>query len=91
MSYCTPSGFRTLASNYIGLSDHCLFKEIEELLVEAMVTPAEVAEQLLKKEEANEALEGVTDFLKEKKRESERNKARELKKEEDIGERPTEI
>ncbi|XP_021908293.1 protein HYPER-SENSITIVITY-RELATED 4, partial [Carica papaya] len=30
MSYCNPCGFRTLASNYLGVKDHPLFHEIEE-------------------------------------------------------------
>ncbi|CAN4124170.1 unnamed protein product [Withania somnifera] len=34
MSYCTPSGFKILASNYLGLKNHCKFVEIEELITE---------------------------------------------------------
>nr|XP_016454043.1 PREDICTED: protein HYPER-SENSITIVITY-RELATED 4-like [Nicotiana tabacum] len=48
MSYCTPCGFRLLAANYLGITENKLFKIIEELIETAMVTPAEVAEQLLK-------------------------------------------
>ncbi|MFS7957656.1 putative ATPase, AAA-type, core, P-loop containing nucleoside triphosphate hydrolase [Helianthus anomalus] len=48
MSYCTPSGFRMLASNYLTITEHHYFEEIENLLSEVEVTPAEVAEQLLK-------------------------------------------
>ncbi|XVF01079.1 hypothetical protein REPUB_Repub04eG0056500 [Reevesia pubescens] len=32
MSYCNPCGFKMLASNYIGIPEHRLFVEIEELL-----------------------------------------------------------
>lgn len=42
-SYCTPSGFNILASNYLGLDNHFKFGEIEELLTAVNVTPAEIA------------------------------------------------
>ncbi|PIA48329.1 hypothetical protein AQUCO_01400733v1, partial [Aquilegia coerulea] len=32
MSFCTPSGFRLLAYNYLMVSDHPIFREIEQLL-----------------------------------------------------------
>lgn len=32
MSYCTPCGFKLLASNYLGVEDHELFGKIEELV-----------------------------------------------------------
>ncbi|KAH0701664.1 hypothetical protein KY285_015942 [Solanum tuberosum] len=51
MAYCTPCGFKLLAANYLGIKDHKFFKEIEELIDIANVTPAEVAEQLLKEHE----------------------------------------
>ncbi|KAM0022248.1 putative ATPase, AAA-type, core, P-loop containing nucleoside triphosphate hydrolase [Helianthus debilis subsp. tardiflorus] len=35
MSYCTVSGFRLLASNYLGIVQHNLFEEIEDLIGEA--------------------------------------------------------
>ncbi|KAI9170279.1 hypothetical protein LWI28_025481 [Acer negundo] len=31
MTYCTPSGFRTLVSNYLGINNHDLFPEIDEV------------------------------------------------------------
>ncbi|CDP01981.1 unnamed protein product [Coffea canephora] len=71
MSYCTPSGFRILAANYLEIKDHCLFKEIEELIAATEVTPAEVAEQLLKNDEADVILEGLIDFLHVKRKEKE--------------------
>ncbi|KAL6350006.1 hypothetical protein AAG906_003935 [Vitis piasezkii] len=63
MSYCTPYGFKTLASNYLGVSNHRLFTEIERLITEVEVTPAEIAEELMKSEEADVALEGLIEFL----------------------------
>ncbi|KAL8129384.1 LOW QUALITY PROTEIN: hypothetical protein V2J09_018539 [Rumex salicifolius] len=73
MSYCTPCGFKMLASNYLGVTNHLLFSQIEDLISEARVTPAEVAEQLLKKEDVGAALKGLLEFLKAKKEESSEN------------------
>ncbi|KAH7853110.1 hypothetical protein Vadar_033385 [Vaccinium darrowii] len=67
MSYCTPCGFRMLAENYLQISEHPLFSEIERLIQVKQVTPAEVGEQLLKNEEAEVALEGLIEFLEVKK------------------------
>ncbi|XP_019182198.1 PREDICTED: AAA-ATPase At3g50940-like [Ipomoea nil] len=68
MSYCTPTGFRVLASNYHGLKDHCSFIQIDKLLEEVEVTPAEIAEELMKSEEADVALEGLIKFMQKKKK-----------------------
>ncbi|CAN4116780.1 unnamed protein product [Withania somnifera] len=71
MAYCTPCGFKLLASNYLGIKDHKLFKEIEELIDIANVTPAEVAEQLLKEDEVEDSLKGLINFLHKKIKEKE--------------------
>lgn len=71
MSYCSPSGFRLLAANYLGIKDHLLFGEIEEQIDMTKVTPAEVAEQLIKSDEPGIALQGLIEFLKVKKKENE--------------------
>ncbi|XP_057494731.1 AAA-ATPase At3g50940-like [Actinidia eriantha] len=83
MSFCTPCGFKTLAANYLGLNNHSLFSEIEDLLGKTMVTPAEVGEQLLKSEEPENALRRLVEFLLEKQRETEEMEARKLKQVED--------
>ncbi len=68
MSYCTPPGFRTLASNYLGIrGHHRLFSEIEGLLSDAKVTPAQVAEEMMKSEDADVGLDGLVKLLKRKK------------------------
>ncbi|KAK1576675.1 hypothetical protein Q3G72_015696 [Acer saccharum] len=70
MSYLTPDGFRILASNYLNIKSHPMFPEIEQLIKETEVTPAEVAEELMKSEEDGDAaLKGVVDFLGRKKKE----------------------
>ncbi|XP_059670817.1 AAA-ATPase At2g18193-like [Cornus florida] len=67
MSYCTIQGFKLLASNYLGINDqHRLFGEIENLIENVEVTPAEVAEELMKSEDTDAALGGVVTFLKHK-------------------------
>ncbi|KAL1810158.1 hypothetical protein DCAR_0729829 [Daucus carota subsp. sativus] len=76
MSYCTPCGFRLLASNYLGVKDHKLFEEIEELIRTIEVTPAEVAEQLLKSDEPDVSLAGLISFLHAKRKENEEAKAK---------------
>ncbi|KAL6227121.1 hypothetical protein ACLB2K_001080 [Fragaria x ananassa] len=70
MSYCTYHGFQLLASNYLDIQNHHhLYDEIEGLLKETEVTPAQVAEELMKSEEVDVALEGLVKLLKRKKME----------------------
>lgn len=71
MSYCTPCGFKFLAANYLGIKDHVLFEEIEELIKTAEVTPAEVAEQLMRSDELETVLKELIEFLVDKKKEKE--------------------
>ncbi|KAK7250895.1 hypothetical protein RIF29_33652 [Crotalaria pallida] len=67
MSYCTPCGFRQLASTYLGIKEHPLFEEIEEVIQKAQVTPAEVAEQLMKSSNTETTLKELVEFLEYKK------------------------
>jgi chaperone BCS1 len=67
MGYCGWEAFKTLAENYFLVDDHPLFPEIQELLTEVEVTPAAVAEMLLRSEDVDVALRGLTEFLQEKK------------------------
>ncbi|XP_049382525.1 AAA-ATPase At3g50940-like [Solanum stenotomum] len=78
LSYCTPSGFRLLAANYLETREHKLFKQIEELIETAMVTPAEVAEQLLKEDEVDVSLNGLISFLHVKIKEKEDAKSKKV-------------
>lgn len=79
MSYCSPCGFKILAANYLGIKDHVLFEEIEELIRTIEVTPAEVAEQLMKSNELETVLNELIEFLLEKKKENEEAKAKNSK------------
>ncbi|PPR88094.1 hypothetical protein GOBAR_AA32598 [Gossypium barbadense] len=68
MSYCNPQGFKLLASNYLGIHGyHHLFGEIESLLQDTEVSPAQVAEELMKSEDPDIALGGLVKLLKRKK------------------------
>lgn len=64
MSYCTPPAFKVLADNYLGIQHHLLFAEIEELIRTTQVTPAEVAEQLMRSDDPELVLKGLIEFLK---------------------------
>ncbi|XP_059661428.1 AAA-ATPase At3g50940-like [Cornus florida] len=63
MSYCTFSAFKQLALNYLGLCHHQLFDQIEGLLREVKVTPAEVAGELMKNTNAEISLHSLLKFL----------------------------
>ncbi|KAJ9703553.1 hypothetical protein PVL29_005052 [Vitis rotundifolia] len=67
MSYCTYDGFKTLASNYLGVTDHPLFGEIETLLKNTEVTPAEIGEEFMRSDDADVALGGLVEFINRKK------------------------
>ncbi|KAK7252927.1 hypothetical protein RIF29_37229 [Crotalaria pallida] len=69
LSYCSGHGFKLLASNYLGLHETCqnpLYDEVHSLIETTQITPAEVAEELMKDDDANVALEGLAGFLKRK-------------------------
>ncbi|XP_022741175.1 AAA-ATPase At5g17760-like [Durio zibethinus] len=81
MSYCSPQGFKLLASNYLGIRGyHHLFGEIEGLLNNTEATPAQVAEELMKSEDADIALEGLVKLLKRKKLEGDEPMDKDAKK-----------
>ncbi|XP_051148303.1 AAA-ATPase At2g18193-like [Andrographis paniculata] len=70
MGYCTPAGFDILAFNYLGISDHPeFFPKIKKLIGEVEITPAEVAEYLMRNDDSILALQGVVDLLLQKKSE----------------------
>ncbi|KAF5454437.1 hypothetical protein F2P56_024103 [Juglans regia] len=67
MSYCTSHGFKQLANTYLGIrGHHSLFSEIEGYLENTHVTPAQVAEELMKSDNADVALQGLIKLLKRK-------------------------
>jgi len=67
LTYCNFSAFEQLAFNYLGISQHTLFDQIEGLLRDVQVTPAEIAGELIKISDVREGLEDILKFLHNKK------------------------
>lgn len=69
MSYLTFPSFKILASNYLDIDgEHRLFEEIERMIDIVNVTPAQVAEELMRSEDnVDEALQAVLTLLRRKK------------------------
>jgi mitochondrial chaperone BCS1 len=67
LSFLKAKAFKILASNYLDIEEHHqpLFERIEELLEKVDVTPAVVAEQLLRSEDPDVALKALVKFLQE--------------------------
>ncbi|XP_050233769.1 AAA-ATPase At3g50940-like [Mercurialis annua] len=80
MSYCTPYGFKILASNYSGVTEHPSFERIEELIKITKATPAEIGEQLMQNEEPEIAFGGLIEFLEHKKAEEDKAKKKTVTK-----------
>ncbi|KAF9620072.1 hypothetical protein IFM89_010722 [Coptis chinensis] len=55
------------------IQDDILFEEIELLIRDVNVTPAEVAEELMKSDDPKSSLEGLTNFLQRKKAENDKS------------------
>jgi len=71
LSFLTSKAFRILASNYLDVEgDHPLFQQIDDLLEKIQVTPAVVAEQLMRYEDPDVCLEELVQFLQQKAKES---------------------
>ncbi|KAL5713192.1 hypothetical protein ACHQM5_015294 [Ranunculus cassubicifolius] len=80
MSYCTPCGFKVLAYNYLQVQSHPMFQEVESLLSEVNATPAEIAEELMKSDDPKTSLQGIIDFLQNKKMNTDNTTAEEINK-----------
>ncbi|TXG54890.1 hypothetical protein EZV62_020146 [Acer yangbiense] len=71
MSYCCFEAFKVLAKNYLDIDSHELFAEIDSLLAETNMTPADVAENIIPKSReeedniANSCLKNLIKALKE--------------------------
>ncbi|WCJ20848.1 P-loop containing nucleoside triphosphate hydrolases superfamily protein [Euphorbia peplus] len=80
LSYCCFEAFKVLAKNYLNVESHDLFPEIEKLLGETNMTPADVAENLMPKsdeEDVELCLKSLIDAIKKAKGEEEKKKAEE--------------
>ena len=74
MGYCTPESFQILANNYHSIEYHDTYPEIEKLIKEVTVTPAEVAEVLMRNDNSDVVLQDLLEFLKEKRKQSGQSK-----------------
>lgn len=64
LSYCTFSAFQVLAQNYLCTQDHPLFAKVESAFTGKTMTPAQIAELLIKdKSNVEIALENVISAL----------------------------
>jgi len=65
LSFLSGKAFPVMASNYLGIEgDHPLVEEIQGMLEKTQVTPAVVAEHLIRNEDPDLALEALVEFLK---------------------------
>ncbi|CAA7051967.1 unnamed protein product [Microthlaspi erraticum] len=55
MSYCRFEAFKVLAKNYLEIESHDLYGEIERMVEETDMSPADVAENLMPKSEEEDA------------------------------------
>ncbi|XP_013594958.1 PREDICTED: probable mitochondrial chaperone BCS1-B [Brassica oleracea var. oleracea] len=67
LSYCRFEAFKILAKNYLNLDSHLLLGEIETLLEETNMTPADVAENLMVKDGVDGSLKGLIRALEQMK------------------------
>uniref|UniRef100_A0A8R7TB37 AAA+ ATPase domain-containing protein n=1 Tax=Triticum urartu TaxID=4572 RepID=A0A8R7TB37_TRIUA len=70
MGYCTTEAFQILANNYHSIDYHVTYPEIEALIEEVSVTPAEVAEVLMRSDDTDVALHDLVELLKLKKKDA---------------------
>jgi len=80
MGYCTPEAFQILANNYHAIDSHATYTEIVDLIKEVTVTPAEVAEVLMRNDNTDVALDDLVELLNSKKKDANENKQVDLKK-----------
>ncbi|KAJ0254050.1 AAA-ATPase [Hirschfeldia incana] len=84
MSYCRFEAFKVLAKNYLEIEWHELYGEIERLLEETDVSPADVAETLMPKSDEEDADVCIRRLVKTV--EEEKEKAKKLAEEEEKSE-----
>ncbi|KQK04606.1 AAA-ATPase At3g50940 [Brachypodium distachyon] len=92
MGYCTREAFRILANNYHSIDYHVTYPEIEGLIEEVTVTPAEVAEVLMRNDDTDVALSDLVVLLNSKKEDANqiKNESKQVEEEKDANEMKTE-
>ncbi|XP_071723692.1 AAA-ATPase At1g43910-like [Rutidosis leptorrhynchoides] len=79
MGHSSPSVFRKLVTSYLGIKNHDLFSSIEDLIQRVKVTPAEVAQHLMKNDNPDVALQSLVEFINTKENEESTNEKEEMK------------
>ncbi|KAB2064510.1 hypothetical protein ES319_A09G024500v1 [Gossypium barbadense] len=84
LSYCCFDAFKVFAKNYLEIDSHSLFGEIESLLGETNMTPADVAENLMPKSDYDDVetcLKRLVEAIKDAKEEAKKKAEDEAQKE----------
>ncbi|KAE8682409.1 putative ATP binding protein [Hibiscus syriacus] len=79
LSYCCFDAFKVFAKNYLEIDSHSLFGEIETLLGDTDMTPADVAENLMPKsnyDEVETCLKRLIEAIKDAKKKKAEDEAR---------------
>ncbi|CAN6349001.1 unnamed protein product [Urochloa humidicola] len=63
MSYCRFEAFKMLAKSYLDITEHSLFGEIGQLLDEIDTTPADVADNLMRRGKRNGEIDRLLDEM----------------------------
>lgn len=63
MGHCNPVAFRRLAATYLGIKEHVMFKCVDDLIQRTAITPAEVAQHLMKCGKPEIALQSLIEFM----------------------------
>ncbi|KAL4198875.1 hypothetical protein AMTRI_Chr03g48220 [Amborella trichopoda] len=74
LGYCNFFSFKKLFSNYHLVDDHPLFEEVRGLIEEVEVTPAKVAEQLMRSDDVCVVLQSLIEAMKRKREEMTQSK-----------------
>ncbi|KAG6392821.1 hypothetical protein SASPL_147048 [Salvia splendens] len=86
LSYCGFEAFKILAKNYLEVDSHELFAKIRQLLNETEMSPADVADKLMRKSDGEDADGNLMRLIKALEEVQEKNKAAKLEEKEKIRE-----
>ncbi|XP_042030668.1 AAA-ATPase ASD, mitochondrial-like [Salvia splendens] len=86
LSYCGFEAFKILAKNYLEVDSHELFAKIRQLLNETEMSPADVADKLMRKSDGEDADGNLMRLIKALEEVQEKKKAAKLEEKEKIRE-----
>ncbi|XP_047956687.1 AAA-ATPase ASD, mitochondrial-like [Salvia hispanica] len=82
LSYCGFEAFKILATNYLEVESHELFAKIRQLLSETEMSPADVADKLMRKSDGEDADGNLMRLIKALEEVQEKNKTAKLEEKE---------